>query len=76
MGGLGNKSGASTCDQEAILGREGRLETAFVNGTYLSSDRVPALHGSNRYNKPIVIDIDMPLALLKDEWYIRETLQT
>ena len=57
-------------DQEAMLDREGRKETCFVNASYVPGKSLSKSHRADRqFNKPIVIDLDFPIDGGVDEWY-------
>lgn len=47
------------CDLEALSGRLGRRETCIVNAAIMASSW-PHGSGGKKYNKPIVVDIDLP----------------
>ena len=48
-------------DQEALLGREGRLETCIVNASYVPVRNLSRSHRAGRsFNKPITVDMDFP----------------
>lgn len=58
--GLGGPSTSGRCDLEALAGREQREETCVINAAILGSSWPhPA---GKRFNKPIVVDIDLPIA--------------
>ncbi|KAJ9608423.1 hypothetical protein H2200_007411 [Cladophialophora chaetospira] len=58
--GQGGASSSSTrSDQEAISGREGRLETCIVNAAFMASNFPHK--GGKRFHKPVVIDLDLPV---------------
>ncbi|CAM1502784.1 Fc.00g075600.m01.CDS01 [Cosmosporella sp. VM-42] len=57
--GLGGDSNSPRCDQVALAGRMGRLETCVVNAAIIKS-RHPHV-GGKRFNKPIVVDLDLPV---------------
>lgn len=48
------------CDLEALSGRLGRRETCIVNAAIMASSW-PHGSGGKRYNKPIVVDIELPV---------------
>jgi hypothetical protein len=48
------------CDPEALSGRLGHRETCVVNAAIMASSW-PHGPGGKRFNKPIVVDIDLPL---------------
>ncbi|EXJ95910.1 hypothetical protein A1O1_01035 [Capronia coronata CBS 617.96] len=57
--GLGGPGSHGRSDQEAISGREGRVETCIVNAAYMATNW-PHKAGK-KFHKPIVIDLDMPV---------------
>jgi hypothetical protein len=57
--GLGGDPSSGRCDQEALVGRMGRLETCVVNAAIMKS-RYPHI-GGKKFNKPIVVDVDLPV---------------
>ena len=57
--GLGGDLNSPRCDQAALVGRMGRLETCVVNAAIMKS-RHPHV-GGKQFNKPIVIDLDLPV---------------
>ena len=62
-------------DQEALLGREGRIETCFVNASYVPTRTLSRSHKIGRiFNKPVVVDLDIPLDGSTDEWYANTLL--
>lgn len=48
------------CDLEALSGRMGRQETCVVNAAIMASSWPHGI-GGKKYNKPIVVDIDLPV---------------
>lgn len=48
------------CDLEALTARMGRKETCIVNAAMMASS-YPHGSGGKKYNKPIVVDIDLPV---------------
>ena len=48
------------CDLEALSGRMGRQETCVINAAMMASSW-PHGSGGKKYNKPIVVDIDLPV---------------
>lgn len=57
--GLGGDPYSARCDREALLGRMGRRETCVVNAAIMRS-RYPHV-GGKKFNKPIVVDVDLPV---------------
>ncbi|KIW49219.1 hypothetical protein PV05_10916 [Exophiala xenobiotica] len=57
--GQGGQASSARSDQEAISGREGRLETCIVNAAYMATNW-PHKTGK-KFHKPIVVDIDLPV---------------
>ncbi|KAI9155192.1 putative rhamnogalacturonate lyase C [Paramyrothecium foliicola] len=57
--GLGGDPASGRCDQEALAGRMGRLETCVINAAIMKS-RYPHI-GGKQYNKPMVVDLDLPV---------------
>lgn len=57
--GLGGDPNSVRCDQIALAGRLGRRETCVVNAAIMKS-RFPHV-GGKRFNKPIVVDLDLPM---------------
>ncbi|KAK4938737.1 hypothetical protein LTR10_020840 [Elasticomyces elasticus] len=55
--GHGGSASSARSDQEAISGREGRLETCVVNAAYMATNW-PHKAGK-RFHKPIVVDLDL-----------------
>ncbi|KUJ10952.1 Metallo-dependent phosphatase [Mollisia scopiformis] len=49
------------CDLEALSGRLGRRETCIINAAIMTSSWPHGSGGGKRYNKPIVVDIDLPV---------------
>lgn len=48
------------CDLEALYGRMGREETCVVNAAIMASSW-PHKGGGKKFNKPIVVDMDLPV---------------
>lgn len=61
--GQGSLPPSETCDMEALDGRMGRKETCVVNAAIMASSW-PYPKSAGRYNKPIVVDIDLPVGEL------------
>jgi Icc-related predicted phosphoesterase len=58
--GLGGDPATSDrCDRDALIGRMGRKETCIVNAAIMANN-YPHI-GGKRFNKPIVVDIDLPV---------------
>ncbi|KAF5011984.1 hypothetical protein FDECE_1924 [Fusarium decemcellulare] len=57
--GLGGDPTSPRCDQVALAGRMGRRETCVVNAAVMKS-RYPHV-GGKQFNKPIVVDLDLPV---------------
>ena len=57
--GQGGSASSPRCDQEAIPGREGRIETCVVNAAFMGSNYQH--RSGKRFHKPIVIDLDLPI---------------
>lgn len=49
------------CDMEALAGRMGRKETCIINAAIMASSWPCKSNSQQRYNKPIVVDIDLPV---------------
>ncbi|KAF7560791.1 hypothetical protein G7046_g3336 [Stylonectria norvegica] len=57
--GLGGDASSARCDRLALAGRMGRRETCVVNAAVMKS-RYPHV-GGKQFNKPIVVDLDLPV---------------
>ena len=69
--GVGGLPATAACDFEALAGREGRRETFIFNAAIAGSSWPHP--GGKKFNKPIVIDIDLPIVDLKQEdWFERQ----
>lgn len=55
--GQGGHASTARSDQEAISGREGRVESCIVNAAYTATNW-PHRAGK-RFHKPIVVDLDL-----------------
>lgn len=55
--GQGGIPPSGRCDMEALSGRLARRETCVINAAIMASSWP---HTTKRYNKPIVVDIDLP----------------
>ena len=62
--GQGGPPCSTRCDFEVLLSRAGRAETCIINAAILGSSW-PHQAGK-KFNKPIVIDIDLPVAVDKE----------
>ena len=58
--GQGGIPPSQRCDLEALSGRLGRRETCVVNAAIMTSSW-PHGAGGKKFNKPIVVDIDLPV---------------
>lgn len=58
--GQGGVPPSLRCDLEALSGRLGRRETCIVNAAIMASSW-PHGAGGKKFNKPIVVDIDLPV---------------
>jgi hypothetical protein len=58
--GQGGLPPSQRCDLEALLGRMGRQETCIINAAIMASSW-PHGAGGKKFNKPIVVDIDLPV---------------
>jgi hypothetical protein len=58
--GQGGTPPSLRCDLEALSGRLGRQETCIVNAAIMASSW-PHGTGGKKFNKPIVVDIDLPV---------------
>lgn len=59
--GLGGSPPSGRCDMEALAGREARKETCVINAAIMASSWPYKLKDNRKYNKPIIVDIDLPL---------------
>ena len=60
--GQGGVSSGNCADQEALLGREDRQETCIVNASFVPTRTLSRSHRTHLvFNKPITIDLDLPL---------------
>jgi hypothetical protein len=59
--GYGGSPPSFRSDLEALSGRLGRKQTCVVNAAILANSWPQRGHGGKRYNKPIVVDIDLPI---------------
>jgi len=58
--GQGGIPPSQRCDLEALSGRLGRRETCVINAAIMVSSW-PHGRGGKRFNKPIVVDVDLPV---------------
>lgn len=59
--GRGGTATSRRGDFEALLGRMGRKETCVINAAIMASSWPHKDSGGKKYNKPIVVDIDLPV---------------
>lgn len=59
--GQGGTQQPGRCDVEALKGRMKRQETCIINAAIMSSTWPYKSHQTRKYNKPIVVDIDLPV---------------
>lgn len=59
--GQGGNPPSGRCDAEALAGRLGRRETCCINAAIMASSWPYKSKDNRRYNKPIVVDIDLPV---------------
>ena len=59
--GQGGFPPSGRCDLEALAGRRGRKETCVINAAIMASSWPYKLKGNSKYNKPIIVDIDLPV---------------
>lgn len=64
--GQGGTPPSRRCDLDALSGRLGRKETCIVNAAIMASSWPHKGEGGKKFNKPIVVDIDLPV-WLEDE---------
>jgi hypothetical protein len=58
--GQGGTPPSARCDIEALLGRMGRKETCIINAAIRASSWPHKGSGGKRFNKAIIVDIDLP----------------
>jgi hypothetical protein len=58
--GQGGIPPSKRCDLEALSGRMGRRETCIINASIMASSYPHSGLGGKKYNKPIVVEIDLP----------------
>jgi hypothetical protein len=59
--GQGGVPPSNRCDLEALSGRMGRKETCVINAAIMASSWPHKGTGGKKFNKPIVVDIDLPV---------------
>ncbi len=59
--GQGGSPPSGRCDLEASAGRKSRKETCVINAAIMASSWPYKVKDNRKYNKPIIIDIDLPL---------------
>jgi hypothetical protein len=59
--GQGGAPPSRRCDLEALSGRMGRKETCVINAAMMASSWPHSSSGGKKFNKPIVVDIDLPV---------------
>ena len=59
--GQGGFPSSGRCDLEALAGRRGRQETCVINAAIMASSWPYRLKGDRKYNKAIIVDIDLPV---------------
>ena len=59
--GHGGVPPSGRCDMEALAGRLGRKETCIINAAIMASSWPYKEKNGRKYNKPIVVDIDLPV---------------
>ena len=59
--GQGGRPPSERCDVEALTGRMDRKETCVVNAAIMARSWPYKTSGSRKYNKPIVVDINLPV---------------
>ena len=59
--GQGRLPPSRRCGLEALCGRMGRRETCVINAAIMASSWPHKGSGGKKYNKPIVVDIDLPV---------------
>ena len=59
--GQGGTPPSGRCDMEALDGRMGRKETCIINAAIMASSWPYKAKTGRKYNKPIVVDIDLPV---------------
>lgn len=59
--GQGGSPPSGRCDLEALAGRRDRNETCVINAAIMASNWPYKLKDNRKYNKPIIVDIDLPV---------------
>lgn len=59
--GQGGYPPSGRCDLEALVERRGRKETCVINAAIMASSWPYTLKANSKYNKPIIVDIDLPV---------------
>ncbi|KAI8626259.1 Metallo-dependent phosphatase-like protein [Xylariaceae sp. FL1651] len=59
--GLGEDPNSARSDQAALAGRLGRRETCIINCAIQATSYPHSSQGSRKLNKPIVVDLDLPI---------------
>ena len=65
--GQGGTPPSGRCGVEALDGRLGRKETCIVNAAIMASSWPYTSRNSRRYNKPIIVDLDLPMQAVEEE---------
>ena len=58
--GQGGSPPSGRCDLEALAGRRSRKETCVVNASIMASSWPYKCKDNRKYNKPIIVDVDLP----------------
>ena len=58
--GQGGSPPSGRCDLEALAERRSRKETCVVNASIMASSWPYKVKGNRKYNKPIMVDVDLP----------------
>ena len=58
--GQGGSPPSGRCDLEALAGRRSRKETCVVNASIMASSWPYMCKDNRKYNKPIIVDVDLP----------------
>ena len=58
--GQGGSPPSGRCDLEALAGRRSRKETCVVNASIMASSWPYKCKDNRKYNKPIMVDVDLP----------------
>ena len=59
--GRGGSPSSGRSDREALAGRSGRKQTCVINAAIMATSWPYKGTGGERYNKPIVVDVDLPV---------------